>query len=812
MALAPTKGMAANWQPRKAALMTPWSENINPDSVWQEYPRPQMVRDDWMNLNGIWGFVRRSGVNFEYQTRASAFRLNILVPFAFESALSGIMNRDYEKNVNNTLIYRRTFTLPESYNGKRILLHFGAVDWKCVVYINGKEAGTHTGGSDPFTFDITPYLNESGEQEIQVAVNDPTNRGGQPDGKQSVTPNNIWYTPVSGIWQTVWLEPVDPVHIQRYEVVPNIDRSVVTVKVLCDDADAKADITVSFKGEEVAKTSGEDVNKDIRISIPNEKLWSPDEPNLYDLDIKLSKNGQQTDNVKGYFGMRKFSRNLTAGNHPQLMLNNKPIFLMGPLDQGWWPDGLLTPPSYEAMTFDLKAIKELGMNMVRKHIKVEPDLWYEWCDRNGLVVWQDMVSGEEGGTMGDAATIQNNFYKECTDVVNALKQHPSIGAWVVFNESWGQFDEAGNQHTVKGTETVRNADADPYRLINSVTGWVDFGLGDFLDVHSYPQPNAVSDGSRIVSCGEYGGINLFIEGHKWADSQVSYTGVNNNQELADLFCQYLGMIQQWQNERGMCAAVYTEITDVEQELNGLYTYDRKVSKLNDAQKARIRKDIETLTHKRIVNTRTVVAAGDELSNVKWQYTFTKPADDWFQPSFDDSEWQSGNAGFGDKTNWRTAWDGNDIWIRRHFKINGDPDLSNLKLWMHHDDVAQVYINGVLACTTVSWNDAYQLFDINEEALNAIKKNGEDNVIAIHCNQDFGGKYIDAGLKIVNYTDNSQYGTDPTGISQVETHNGTLAATQGVYNLNGQRVGSDADDLNTLPKGIYIVNGKKVIVR
>lgn len=816
LACLPLLGHAEEWAPKTAPIMTTWGESIDPDNVWQEYPRPQLTRSEWMNLNGLWGyFCRKSQIDYSYEANAETFAEQILVPYPIESALSGIMSSTYEANTRSTFMYRRTFTLPAEYAGKNILLHFGAVDWKCVIYINGEEAGSHTGGSDPFSVDITPYLNESGEQEVVVAVTDPTNNGGQPVGKQSITPTGMWYTPVSGIWQTVWLEPVNPVHVTRYEVVPDIDRSCLGLKILCDDNAATANVNVVFNGVTVATAKNVSVNENTAINIPDQQLWSPDDPNLYDLEIELMKDGNKVDEVKGYFGMRKFSRAMADGR-PCLMLNNEPLFLMGPLDQGWWPESLLTPPSYEAMIFDLKATKELGMNMTRKHIKVEPDLWYEWCDRNGLIVWQDMPSGGTQGTLGDADFIQNNFYDESVRIVNALKQHPSIGAWVPFNEGWGQFD---GLHTVRGVNAVRNADADMGRLMNSVTGWTDYGLGDFYDRHNYPAPDAYVDEAnrRISSCGEYGGITMLVEEHQWAGSEWVYTSVSNSDDYTDLFIQYLDQLQDLQQEKGLWAAVYTQITDVEKELNGIYTYDRKVLKVTEEQHERIKnKILQIINNRRFREISTIVEAADERSDIQWQYTFTQPAEGWEKADFDDSGWNTGVAGFGDRDPYyRTSWTGDtdlDIWIRRHFTLDGldEADVDGLRLWMFHDDDTQVYINGVLACSVAKWNDNYQAFEISDEAKAALNLNG-DNVIAIHAWQDYGGRYIDAGFKLIRdtFTPNADLEVSPAmtigktvmPTSELEVQIWKYTFTDlNVYGSEWKNLGWDDSGMETGPAG------------
>ena len=383
--LALAASAATEWQRLSAKLMTPWGEAIDPANVWQEYPRPQMIRGAWINLNGPWEYFRRNNsVKMTYENNKNNFKKTILVPFGVESALSGIMETDYSSVANSTLMYRRTFTLTNEFQGKRTLLHFGAVDWRCIVWINGTKVGEHQGGSDPFTFDVTEALTNDGEQELQVAVYDPSSRGGQPIGKQTINPSSIWYTSCSGIWQTVWLEAVNAAHIKRYEVVPDAASGTARIKVIATDPTCKFKLT-AFDGERAVASSEETpVGEEVTLTIPNAKLWTPDTPFIYDLDITLiGADTEECDHVKGYFGLRTLSKGMVDG-HPAFLLNGKPIFMIGPLDQGWWPDGLLTPPSYEAMIYDLKTIKSLGMNMVRKHIKVENDLWYEWCDRKLL--------------------------------------------------------------------------------------------------------------------------------------------------------------------------------------------------------------------------------------------------------------------------------------------------------------------------------------------------------------------------------------------------------------------------------------------
>lgn len=751
-----TYGAAQTWERKSAPIMTTWGENINPEEVWTEYPRPQMVRKDWLSLNGPWDYHKKREIDHDYVADKSMFTQKILVPYPVESALSGIMDTDFEENTRSTFVYHRTFTLPRSYKDKNILLHFGAVDWKCTIYINGVKAGTHTGGNDPFCIDITHLLRPKGEQEIQLCVTDPSEKGGQPLGKQSTKPGGCFYSAVSGIWQTVWIEPVNRSHIDGYTVTSDIDTGTITLHITADNASASyATVAISKNNKSVTTLKKVPVNRDVTIEIPDAQWWSPSNPVLYDMNVKLYTDGKKADEVRGYFGMRKISKGMVDG-HPCLLLNNKPLFHFGVLDQGWWPDGLLTPPSDEAMRYDIEVAQSLGMNTIRKHIKVEPARWYYHCDRMGMLVWQDMPSKgfDENGTIGSQEFIKANFYDECARVVKSLRNHPCIVSWVVFNESWGQYASGDDKHTRCGVEAVRNADST--RLINAASGWNDFEIGDIIDQHSYPIPNVQSNplNERVSVCGEYGGITLKVTGHQWKASDMEYTSVDDKKKYADKFNSLTQAVQSLQ-ERGIWGSIYTQITDVEGELNGLLTYDRKVLKIDTAYLSAVKTEIErTISHRATLH--IVIDAGDTSGDEEWHYTTVAPEADWFSPSYDDSAWNIGVAGFGagtpPNTVCRTEWNGKHLYMRRHFRIDDlqPEEIQNLRLWLYNDDDCEVYINGVKAYETKGWCTTYAMQPISSEALSTIKP-GQDNVLAMHTYQNWGGQYADAGLRLCRYT-------------------------------------------------------------
>jgi beta-galactosidase/beta-glucuronidase len=568
------------WKIADAPLKTPWAEQVNPASVLPEYPRPQMTRDRWQSLNGVWEFQPANEGEAVPQKKALTER--ILVPFAWESALSGIRRQLPTQRA----WYRRTFTVPDNWKQERVLLHFEAVDWETMVYVNGRAVGTHRGGYDSFSFDITPFLAEKGPQEIIVGVYDPGTDAGIACGKQQNDrfndPHGYAYAGASGIWQSVWLEPVAPVHIRDYHLTPDLDAGQITVTVnpskLLNNR-WKADV-IAYDGKtEVARATG-GLNVPIIVSIQNRdggppKTWSPDSPFLYDLKIVLRDSLTQSDVVGGYFGMRKISL-LPQRNVPRLALNNQFLFQMGPLDQGYWPDGIYTAPTDEALRWDIEKTKEWGFNMIRKHIKIESKRWYYWCDKLGILVWQDMPSTFKKRTEDEKTQFE-------TELQQMVKQHwnsPSIVHWVVFNEHWGLYDVERLTNFVMAL--------DPSRLVIGNSGidagrpHVDYEVGHIKDNHSYRPPSVpLISSKRATVNGEYGAIGYKAEGHVW-DTNGPWVHFNyaGNEAATAEYEKFIGQITDKLQPAGLSAAVYTQWTDVENEMNGLYTYDRKLIKLD----------------------------------------------------------------------------------------------------------------------------------------------------------------------------------------------------------------------------------------
>lgn len=585
----------AQYKPAGDKIKTTWGENIDPNNVLPEYPRPIMERSEWKNLNGLWEYAirpvgERLPANYDGQ---------ILVPFAVESSLSGVQKTVGE---DHELWYRRSFTVPASWKGKNVLLHFGAVDWKADVWVNDILVGGHRGGYTPFYFDITPYLNKSGEQKLTVRVWDPTDKGYQPRGKQVHNPHGIWYTPVTGIWQTVWLEPVAASRISYLQTVPDLDRKIIRVNAGVDGAEAGDIIeTKVLDGKAVVATAKAAVGQPAEAFIADPKLWSPESPFLYDLEVSLIRNGKVVDKVKSYAAMRKVSIKRDENGIVRLQLNNKPYFHFGPLDQGWWPDGLYTAPSDEALIYDIQKTKDLGFNMIRKHVKVEPARWYTHCDRMGVLVWQDMPNGDRSPRwqmreyFHDVELVRSpeseeNFRKEWKEIIDYLYSYPSVAVWVPFNEAWGQFK---TPEIVQWTKSY-----DPSRLVNPASGGNHYPVGDILDLHNYPGPSLyLYDAQRATVLGEYGGIGYAMEGHLWApDRNWGYVQFKSADEVTNEYIKYAEELKKLV-KAGFSAAVYTQTSDVEIEVNGFLTYDRKKVKMNEEKVRKINLEVIDIVNK-----------------------------------------------------------------------------------------------------------------------------------------------------------------------------------------------------------------------
>lgn len=606
------------------AEMTRWGENVYRDEApaWQEYPRPQMQREDWQCLNGMWDYAV-SGRETETMPEAEG---KIRVPFCIESVLSGV---ERPLQPEEKLWYRRTFSLPQEWEGSRILLHFGAVDWQARVFVNGTKVTEHCGGYTPFSADITDTL-QPGDNELVVAVTDPTDAKGQPRGKQSLDPQVIFYTAVSGIWQTVWMEPVPARYITGVEIIPDLKNEGIDLQVkVSDDTHVPVSVEICDEEGEVLLCQECLSMENVFCHIPQMHPWTPETPYLYTLRAYFTGEEDNEDCVICYFAMRTVGISQDGDEAPRITLNGEPYFQIGLLDQGYWPDGLYTPPSEEAMEEELRAVKELGFHMLRKHVKVEPARWYYLCDRLGILVWQDMVSGgkplasleqmmELGknmaldlGTRDDEeesyrlivrdAADRENFERELREMIEALKGFPCICVWVLFNESWGQFD------STRLTEVIRALD--PTRPVDANSGWIDQGNGDIRSYHTYAPtlalpPEADSrdencacgkkgDGTgdrgtggekadgRAWAISECGGFTYTVPGHEWKKEEFGYTRSGSLEEYRIAYRTFMDQEVPKIRDHGGSAVIYTQLTDVEGEMNGLFTYDRTFRKVED---------------------------------------------------------------------------------------------------------------------------------------------------------------------------------------------------------------------------------------
>ena len=569
----------ADWQPVAGHPVTKWAAQVDSRNPWPEYPRPQMTRPEWVNLNSPWDYA----IAGDSDVPPSQWDGKILVPFPVEAALSGVKK---PLTARQFLWYRRSFAAPAMPDGYRLLLHFGAVDWESVVWVNGIRAGSHRGGYDPFSFDITEFIKAGAENTLLVRVWDPTGANGSPRGKQRVEsiaePGGYWYTPCSGIWQPVWLEPVPAERISRLAVTPDLDAAAFRIRVDTLGTPPEAIVTIIARdadGNEAGRVEGPP-GMDLVLAVPTPRTWAPVQPHLYGLVVTLSVAGKALDEVGSYAGLRKISLGKDERGFTRLLLNNEPLFQAGLLDQGYWPDGIYTPPTEEAMRNDLALLKRLGFNLARKHAKVESARWYYACDQMGVLVWQDMPSASvagKGSDKGDGPVqypeAVPQFTAELSALVDGLSHFPSIVLWTIFNEGWGQHD------TVRLTQLVKQRD--PSRLVCCASGWHDRQAGDVRDVHVYPGPDAPSPaGQRAGVLGEFGGLALPVPDHQWVVKAWGYTNHTDRAGFQREFLTLWRRVHELVVERGLSAAVYTQLSDVETECNGLVSYDRDVIKVD----------------------------------------------------------------------------------------------------------------------------------------------------------------------------------------------------------------------------------------
>ncbi|HUT79830.1 MAG TPA: glycoside hydrolase family 2 TIM barrel-domain containing protein [Candidatus Bathyarchaeia archaeon] len=598
----------SNWVKKDTTLTTPWFEGVSVDNPFPDYPRPQFVRDAWINLNGLWNYAITSNKIQETKN----YDGKILVPYPLESALSGVKKQLRAKQF---LWYHRVFTIPKHWEKNRILLHFGAVDWECKVCVNDVEVAIHKGGYTPFSIDITDIVITDGENHLRLRVYDPSEKGKQPSGKQWIKPGIVFYTTISGIWQTVWLESVPKNYISDIRMIPDIDRELLRLEIntefdkhlkINNRNDTSFELKIRIPTKDIVLQEITNRNKQyFEIPIPKAKLWTPETPHLYELEIELLENKEPVDKIKSYFAMRKFSLAKDSNGYLRFHLNNKPYFMTGLLDQGYWPDGLYTAPSDEALKWDIELTKEFGFNTIRKHIKTEPARWYHYCDKLGVLVWQDMVNG--GGKKGIISQFlahivgiklqdtrcywksgqgkksrRANFERELKEMIDTLFNVPSICLWVPFNEAWGQYD------SLRISQWVMNYD--PTRLVDHASGWFDHKGGNFISIHDYADKFNMPTKSitRGVLLSETGGYTRMIPNHSWnPKKKYGYKNFHTQEEVEQAYRNLVENILLPAKKMGLSGVIYTQTSDVEIEYNGLITYDRKVKKMNPEKIAKL---------------------------------------------------------------------------------------------------------------------------------------------------------------------------------------------------------------------------------
>ncbi|MEA4983663.1 MAG: glycoside hydrolase family 2 TIM barrel-domain containing protein, partial [Paludibacter sp.] len=710
---------AMAWTPQGDKIKTEWAEKVTPQNVWQNYPRPQLKRTEWTNLNGLWQYAV---TDMTVEKKKVKFQGEILVPFSIESSLSGVAQTFTPEN---KLWYRREFTVADQSNDKITLLHFGAVDYECNVWVNDKLVGNHKGGNNPFTFDITKYLKKKGPQVLELSVVDPTDTESITRGKQQLNQRGIWYTPVSGIWQTVWMETVEESHIVSILPQANISKNTVTLHFDIAEKERRQDLNIRIlDGQKVLANINERVNDKIEIKLPETILWTPETPKLYTIKAELVEKNVILDRVESYFAMREVSTVTDDKGYRRVGLNGKAIFQWGTLDQGWWPDGLLTPPSAEAMLWDMVQLKNMGFNTIRKHIKVEPALYYYYADSLGIMMWQDMPSGyatqrqkvefldsESKEDWNAPADVAAQRQKELNEMIDNLRFFPSITTWVIFNEGWGQ-------HNTKAI-TAWAQQKDPTRLINAVSGWTERYVGNFYDIHNYPATSMIFPqycGNRISVLGEFGGLGLPVKEHLWNPNMRNW-GYKNMDGSVDFVNDYSRLIYDLETliAQGLSAAIYTQTTDVEGEVNGLITYDRKVIKLPAP--------FLNILHSRLFKTpaaKTVTLIADSQNGPQQDREITLN---------------------GVKQTVKTPYTiKGDATVTAVHKFKTDKLFANLSLWLNVNDYAKVKLNGVTVLDQpVRYTRHYNQYNISNFASYLIK--GE-NILEIEVSQKENGKNME----------------------------------------------------------------------
>ncbi len=742
---------ASAWQPANNFLPTRWSKDVSPANALPEYPRPQMTRTVWQSLNGLWNYGLTAS---DSQTAPAAYDGQILVPYPYESALSGVHK---PSPVTQRLWYRRTFTVPALWRtaGQRVLLHFGAVSWDSTATVNGHLLGDHKGGYTAIDYDVTDAL-KPGANELAVSAFNPMIDGtpnAQVVGKQRANPVSVLYTGATGIWQSVWLELVPAAHITSLKLTPDVDANVLRVTVQAEGAGAGdvVEVTITDPAAHGQTSLRGATDRDLRLPVPNTHLWTPENPFLYDLQVSLVRGGKSVDSVKSYFAMRKVSLGKDTLGRTKIFLNNKDVFEVGTLDQGYWPDGIYTAPTDAALRSDIDTAKSFGFNLIRKHAKVEPERWYYWADKLGVVVWQDMPQAFGDGeifTLDTKAQWLTEWKRELTEFGN----HPCIIVWTPFNEGWGQHDTAAIAALTKQIDPTRLVDAASGGYNQVVDGKMSqfrlptpASIGDINDVHTYPDPTSEkSDPARALVCGEFGGIGYRVSGHLWEAGNFGYGDIQHDGwHVTHRYQEVLREAYALRDNPGVSAVVYTQISDVERETNGLLTYDRAVVKpLPQFIAAANRGQFPALPPPPA--SRDLVPTSEETPQT-WAYTTQKPADNWAQPGSDASAWKSGSAPFGQGVGHpNTPWieTPGDIWLRRTVTLPAVIPAKIDVVTLHDEDV-EVYVNGVLAASAPGYTGDYVRLPMSNAGRAALKPGA--NLIAVHCRQTVGGQVIDVGL-------------------------------------------------------------------